>query len=314
MRVQDKEPIADIKTSSLNNHLVSVDISIESMKVLLVFIGTLALFGSASVENPKLRSTWNSGPAGRIVNGAEAQPGQFPYQVVLHSYFKNGYRELCGGSLLTANYVLTVAHCLVYMFVEDVATHGTVFLGVHNRQMEEPSQQRIEYGLFNVHPGWNLSVIQFDVGTIQLATPAVFNEYVQPIELPAMSDRRTFAGMRATLSGFGRTDDVPGSPASDVLMFTNNPVLTNANCRAQLEPFSIQPQHICLSGAGGRGACHWDSGGPLTVQEDDGQIIQIGITSFVLGGMCSTEIPTGFARISFFLDWIAEHSDVVLRE
>lgn len=35
-------------------------------------------------------------PTNRIVNGDEAKPGQFPYQVLLHPHFANG-GALCGG-------------------------------------------------------------------------------------------------------------------------------------------------------------------------------------------------------------------------
>ncbi|XP_039449320.1 brachyurin-like [Culex pipiens pallens] len=281
------------------------------MRSICLLIATLAIASSATVRdiyNIRSVDELEFTPDGRVVNGAEARPGQFPYQALVLSYYEDG-SGLCGGSLLTVNYVLTAAHCVE---LETLATHGTVILGAHNRREEESSQQRIDFATINVHPGWDLNVIQYDVATIELATPAEFNEYVQPIELPALSDQRTFSGIQATISGFGRTNDIPGSPASDVVMFTRNPILTNANCRSILDPFPILAQHVCLSGAGGRGACHGDSGGPLTVQ-DEGASLQIGIASFVIGGICSVGVPIGFVRVTYFLDWIADNSDVVLR-
>ena len=46
------------------------------------------------------------------ISGAEAIPHQFPYQVGIISHQITGINGFCGGSLLSANYVLTAAHCL----------------------------------------------------------------------------------------------------------------------------------------------------------------------------------------------------------
>lgn len=47
-------------------------------------------------------------PSPRIVNGAFAARGQFPYQV---SVRVNGEHS-CGGALISQNYVVTAAHCV----------------------------------------------------------------------------------------------------------------------------------------------------------------------------------------------------------
>jgi secreted trypsin-like serine protease len=51
-----------------------------------------------------------SAPAisGQIVFGQKAVPGQFPWQVRIISSPNN----LCGGSLIDPNWVLTAAHCV----------------------------------------------------------------------------------------------------------------------------------------------------------------------------------------------------------
>ncbi|XP_058837319.1 brachyurin-like [Topomyia yanbarensis] len=298
------------------------------MKTIALLIGALAL-ANASVDLSKVKRIeeldefWaqldpqlqmlrptQALPESKIVNGQEAQPGQFPYQALVLSFFSGGNSGLCGGTVLSQNFVMTAAHCVV---IGTEATHGTVVLGAHNRQVVEATQQRIDFASINVHPSYIASLLRNDIATIRLATPAVFNNVVQPIDLPARSDTRTFAGLTGIISGFGRTTDETGSPASDVVMYTSNPILTNADCQSSWNAIIIQAQNICLSGTGGRSVCNGDSGGPLAVRDND-RSLQVGIASFVHASGCASGFPAGFVRVTHYLTWIGENSDVVLRD
>ncbi|XP_053684521.1 brachyurin-like [Sabethes cyaneus] len=298
------------------------------MKTLALLVGVFAVAAATSIDFSKVKrveeldSFWaqlapqlqmlrpsQTGPESRIVNGQEAQPNQFPYQALVLSFFADGNSGLCGGTVLSQNFVLTAAHCVQ---IGTVASHGTVVLGAHNRQVEEPTQQRFDFAAVNVHPSYVASLLRNDIATVRLASPVVFNDVVQPIDLPALSDSRTFAGMTGIISGFGRTSDETGSPASNVVMYTSNPILTNADCQSSWNAIIIQAQNICLSGDGGRSVCNGDSGGPLAVRED-GRSLQVGIASFVHATGCASGFPAGFVRVSHYLSWIAENSDVTLR-
>ncbi|XP_058457023.1 brachyurin-like [Malaya genurostris] len=234
------------------------------MKTVILFTGALALASAAFVDLSKVKRIkdldqfWEqldpsmgihrgtmTAPDSRIVNGEEAQPGQFPYLALVVTFFENGNGALCGGSLLTQNFVMTAAHCVVS---GSPPSHGTITLGAHNRQVDEESQQRIAHGIINVHPNYTSSGLRNDIATIQLSTPAVFNDFVQPVDLPAISDDRTFAGITGIISGFGHSSQESGSGPSDVVMFTSNPITTNADC-------GVDDQNICLSGEGGRSIC-----------------------------------------------------------
>ncbi|XP_052861677.1 brachyurin-like [Anopheles cruzii] len=250
-------------------------------------------------------------PSRRIVNGAPALEGQFPYQVALTSTFPTG-TGLCGATVITNNYILTAAHCVVGGNGQ-VASGGTAILGAHDRTIVEASQQRIAFtqaGIF-VHPGYNPSTIRNDIATVRLNSPAVFNNRVQPIHLPARSDARTFAGMEGTASGFGRTSDA-STATSPIVMFTRNPILSNAQCNSFWSTALVQDQNVCLDAAGGRSPCNGDSGGPLAVQ-DGGSSLEVGIASFVSAAGCASGAPSVWVRVSFFRDWIEQNSDFVFR-
>uniref|UniRef100_A0A182QL59 Peptidase S1 domain-containing protein n=1 Tax=Anopheles farauti TaxID=69004 RepID=A0A182QL59_9DIPT len=259
------------------------------------------------------KSSSNSTPNRRVVNGQEASPGQFPYQVALLGQFPTGV-GLCGASVLTQNYVLTAAHC-VYTSpnTDSPIVGGTAILGAHNRMVEEPSQQRIPFTSAGIigHPGYTLTDVRNDIAVVRLDEPIVFTERIQPIRLPARSDTRSFAGLIGTVSGFGIYSTA--NPAlSDVLNYALNPVITNADCLAGWNGATqlIQEQNICQSGDGGRSACNSDSGGPLSVQ-DNGASLLVGVVSFGSSGGCDDGMPTVFARVSYYLDWIEQNSDFV---
>ncbi|XP_049540822.1 brachyurin-like [Anopheles darlingi] len=252
-------------------------------------------------------------PSHRIVGGQEASPGQFPYQVALLGEFEFGI-ALCGGSILTNLYVLTAAHCIVEGPLNEPITGGIAIIGAQNHIVVELSQQRIPYEPSGIvaHPLYTLTNIRNDIGVVRLNSPITFNNLVQPVRLPARSDNRQFGGLIGTVSGFGRTSDA--NPAiSDVLMYTSNPVMINADCISYYNSDLIEPQNVCLSSAGGRNVCNSDSGGPLTVQ-DDGSL-QIGVVSFgsvvTPGGGCEENVPSVYARVTYYLEWIEANSDFV---
>ncbi|XP_035907633.1 brachyurin-like [Anopheles stephensi] len=252
-------------------------------------------------------------PNRRIVNGQEASPGQFPYQVALLGQFNAGI-GLCGASIITQNYILTAAHC-VYSGTnaDNPIVGGTAILGAQNRILEEPSQQRITFTSSGIigHPGYNLVNVRNDIAVVRLDELIVYTDRIQPIRLPSRSDARTFAGLMGTVSGFG-VYSVANPGLSDVLNYVLNPVITNADCLAAWSNSAelIQAQNICQSGDGGRSACNSDSGGPLTVQ-DNAESLLIGVVSFGSSGGCDNGIPTVFARVSYYLGWIEDNSDFV---
>ncbi|XP_058837324.1 brachyurin-like [Topomyia yanbarensis] len=243
-------------------------------------------------------------PERRVTNGQEATPGQFPYQIALLSTFSAG-TGLCGGSVLTNNYILTAAHCV------QNALGGTAIIGAHNRINTEPSQQRIAFGSAGIviHAGYTPTNIRNDIAVVRLNSAIVFNDRVQPTRIPAASDGRQFAGETATVSGFGRTSDA-SQATSAVIMFASNPVMTQADCLSSWGGNTniIQAQNICMSGAGGRSACNGDSGGPLTVA-DGGSSLQVGIVSFGSAAGCSIGMPSVYVRVTFFREWIVNNSD-----
>lgn len=64
----------------------------------------------------------------RIINGEEAVANSWPWAVSLRRISNNVLIHFCGGSLVSAEYVLTVAHC----FENRSSTDITVIIGNNN--------------------------------------------------------------------------------------------------------------------------------------------------------------------------------------
>ncbi|XP_044730885.1 chymotrypsin-like [Chrysoperla carnea] len=250
-------------------------------------------------------------PENRIVNGSETLPHQYPFQAAILAQEQSVDVDFCGGTLITKRFVLTAAHCL-YGY-----KHLTVVLGAHNLSINEPSQQVFYTDEFVVHPRWFVTFLisRNDVGLVKLPRDALLNEFVQTIRLPRLHQMETtFSGMNATTIGWGKTK-MSENVHRDVLRHVSNPIVAYESCREQFAAYiPIDKKcHICFSNEQGRGVCNGDSGGPLIIRDEDGEITQVGVTSFITA--CENpERPAGFARISSYLYFIAENSDYVLEQ
>ncbi|XP_556332.4 brachyurin [Anopheles gambiae] len=253
---------------------------------------------------PKLQVYRNDTSTDRVVNGQEALPGQFPYQVALLLNFPDG-TALCGGSVLTRNFILTAAHC-VSATSTTLVSGGIAIMGAHNRTAMELSQQRIRFTSTGIrrHPEYDDTSLRNDVALILLNSPMTFTSRVKPISLPARTDTRQFEGFTGTVSGFGRSSDASPYPSS-ILRFTSNPIMSKAECIVSWGFALAQSQNVCLKPTGGRSSCNGDSGGPLTV--NSGGVLQIGTVSFGSSYGCASGWPSVYARVSYVLSWINEN-------
>ena len=72
------------------------------------------------------------------------------------------------------------------------------------------------------------------------------------------------------------------------------------------KPEFIYDQHICAGyQEGGTDSCKGDSGGPLTVQKDDGKWYLAGLTSWGTG-CARPQYPGVYTEMAWFVDWVYE--------
>ncbi|XP_075976582.1 brachyurin-like [Anticarsia gemmatalis] len=238
----------------------------------------------------------------RIVGGLPAGAGQYPYQAgLLSSIIGLQGTGVCGGSLISANRVLTAAHC--WFDGIHQAWRITVVLGSHTLFT---GGTRIDTSVVAMHNNWTPALVRNDIAVLYLPSNVATSATIAPIALPSGAElNEDFVGSSAIASGFGLTSDGGSISSNQFLSHVRLNVINNSLCSVVF-PLIFQPSNICTSGAGGVGTCQGDSGGPLVVNRN-GRDILIAVTSFGSPLGCQAGMPAGFARVTSFINFINQH-------
>ncbi|KAJ8918107.1 hypothetical protein NQ315_011564 [Exocentrus adspersus] len=169
----------------------------------------------------------------RIIGGNETEPHSISYQVAL---LVNG-RSLCGGSLISLNFVLTAAHCTIS------ASYVELVFGAHNILVNESTQLRVTSSSIINHPDFNSSNYNNDIALIKTPVPIVPNDHIKIIDL-APADAGRYIEYIATLSGWGTTSD-SNSTIPSGLHEVRLLVISNVYCEAIYGTDIVQPSTLC---------------------------------------------------------------------
>eukprot|EP00069_Balaena_mysticetus_P000290 bmy_14456T0 len=130
----------------------------------------------------------------RIVNGEDAVPGSWPWQVSLQT--SSGF-HFCGGSLISEDWVVTAAHC-------GVKTSDLVVAGEFDQGSDAENIQVLKIAKVFKNPKFSMLTVRNDITLLKLATPARFSKTVSPVCLPRANDDFP-TGMLCVTTGWGKT-------------------------------------------------------------------------------------------------------------
>lgn len=247
-------------------------------KAILAIVSIFVVASAAKVPRLVVDDTY----VNRVVGGEVAKNGSAPYQVSLQL---NGWGHNCGGSLLNDRWILTAAHCLVGYDPSNVE----VLAGTNSLKEGGTLLKADKFFLHNyTGPEYNN-----DIALMRLEKPVQFSELVQSIEYTA---NVVPVNVTVRLTGWGRTS--ANGPVPTMLQSLNVVTLSNEDCVAKsLYPEHVDVGHLCTLTKTGEGACNGDSGGPLVYE---GKLV--GVVNF--GVPCALGYPDGFARVSYYHNWI----------
>lgn len=232
----------------------------------------------------------------RIIGGSDAKLGQWPWQLSLH--YKGSH--VCGGVLISPDFVLTAAHCFQSSnSLAPLPNNWKVYSGVVDLD-NLPTPYLVQSIVLNEN--YNSDTNDQDIALLKLTSPVVFNDKVQPACLPMHS--QTFSpGTRCWTSGFGTTE--AGSAAiSRTLKEVTVDIISDKVCNSYRGYGGAVTSNMLCAGDldGGKDSCQGDSGGPL-VCEGENRWYLVGITSW--GSGCGRKNKPGvYTKVGKVLPWI----------
>merc|ERR1711997_71806 len=194
---------------------------VTTMKVFLL-LGLAALASGAPraaklLKNP--RSTPLSRGGGRIVGGEDAYYGEFPHQIMLLRGGPDG-SLMCGGSLISSNWVVTAAHCCD----GQSASRLGVAVGAHNLYTDDADQENIQVSRVVMHESYDDWNVENDICLLELESSATMGSHVGTISLPSQNEEYA-AGTMCTVTGWGTTSE--GGTLARVILVDHSCVETN---------------------------------------------------------------------------------------
>jgi len=238
----------------------------------------------------------------RIVGGEAAEVNEWPWMAAIsYSTTGAGYAYGCGASLISAEWLVTAAHCFYDAGVQAVFPSGiTVVIGDHDKSLETDSNIKlVQYvDKILIHPEYNDALSKNDIALIKMTTKVDLDIYT-PVCLPSLNQQ--FSG-DSWVYGWGTLQ--PSGSQPDILQEISLPVIDTSLCTTimALQDVTIYPGMICAGGQSGKDSCQGDSGGPMTVALNETHYLA-GAVSFGIG--CGQEGLYGvYAQVSYYLTWI----------
>jgi len=256
-----------------------------------------------------------------IVGGRETAKHGWPWQALIfrdrsydpyyrgRGYFKVMFKQHCGGTIISPQFVLTAAHC-VFDGDNGRRLEGEeleIYVGRHHMNESEAGSQTLRVEKIISHEGYKWPDIRDDIALIKVKPAIIMSRTVRAACLPRNDPT---VGQVCVVTGWGMTAT---TRSSEYLQEVFMPIVDQPYCARTYKnridaDLVITNTQIC-SGSTGKDSCVGDSGGPLACRKGSiwtlNGVVSAGPTN------CATKgIPGIYTRVTSYTKWIADKSGV----
>nr|XP_014707623.2 serine protease 55-like isoform X1 [Equus asinus] len=235
----------------------------------------------------------------RIIEGTEAQVGEFPWLVSIQA--RNTH--FCGGTIINEWWILTAAHCL--SSEELIPTDLSIVLGTNSLNSQSLEMKAVTSII--LHKNFTRINMDNDIALLLLDSPITFSELKEPICMPTSSNLSSWR--ECWVAGWGQTQSDDKNTMTTDLMKVPMIIVHWEEC---VKEFPKLTRNMLCAGykTENYDACQGDSGGPLVCTKGSGRTwYQVGIISW--GRSCGRKnIPGIYTLLENYNFWVKKVTEL----
>ncbi|XP_055531960.1 polyserase-2-like [Wyeomyia smithii] len=253
---------------------------------------------------------------GYIFGGKAALEANWPWHAAIYRKLAKGEEYICGGTIISENFVLTAAHCTVSFRSPLSADNFLVKLGLHNRSY--PTENTVIYEVVEVirHDAFSSNNLQNDIALLRTEEDITYSDYIQPVCLWPVekSDLNSVLNTPGAVVGWGLGD---AYKPEEILQEAELSVVDYATClKSKPEHFSKllskEKSNYCAGNQNMTNVCDGDSGGGMYFIIDNAWYIRGLVSAGVRSerkGRCDPRQFVTFSDIPYYLKWLTKHQE-----